>query len=88
MSQDQDLSRAELETWHAYDAGGPTLRLRVRYREGVELPNWQDGLELPELFEQAAAEGWHAYDREPGEARGEYVIFHMKRDSRADEQLR
>ena len=88
MSQDQDLSRAELETWHAYDAGGPTLRLRVRYREGVELPNWQDGPELPELFEQAAAEGWYAYDREPGQARGEYVIFHMKRDGRADEQLR
>jgi hypothetical protein len=87
VSQEQDLSRAEFETWHAHDAGGPNLRLRIRYRDGFEVPNWQDGPELPELFEHAAAEGWHAYDREPGEAPGEYAIFHMKRDSRVDGRL-
>jgi hypothetical protein len=88
VSQDQDLSHAEFETWRAYDAGGPHLRLRIRYREGVEVPNWQEGPELPELFEQAGAGGWYAYDREPGQAAGEYVIFYMMREGPADGQPR
>ena len=88
MSQDQNLSRAEFETWNAYDAGGPNLRLRIRFREGVEMPNWQDDPDLPEFFEHAEAEGWRAYDREPGQARDEYIVFHMERDGRADGQLR
>jgi hypothetical protein len=76
-----DRTRAEFETWHVYDAGGPTLRLKVRYREGVEVPDWRDGPDLLDMFERASAEGWHAYDREPGTAPGEYAIFYMKRDA-------
>jgi hypothetical protein len=78
-----DVADAEYETWHVYDAGGPALRLKVRYREGVEVPDWWDGPDLFDAFEQAAA-GWHAYDREPGMAPGEYAIFYMKRERPSD----
>ena len=71
--------RAEYETWHLYDAGGPTLRLKLRYRDRAEVPDWRDCPDLPEAVEQAVAEGWEVYDREPGEAPGEYAIFHLKR---------
>ena len=81
-SPDSDAARAEYETWHLYDAGGPTLRLKVRYHGGVEVPAWRDGPSMREAVEQAAAEGWHAYDREPGTAPGEYAIFYMKREAR------
>ena len=76
--------RAEYQTWHAHDAdpGGPTLRLKVRYRGDEEVPDWRDGPDLPEALEAAAAEGWRAYDREPGEAPGEYAIFHLRREVR------
>ena len=75
---------AEYETWHLYDAGGRLLRLKVRYRGRVELPDWRDGPEWPEAVERAEAEGWEVYDAEPGNAPGEYAIFHMKRDGRSD----
>ena len=78
-----DRSRAEYEIWHCYDAGGPTLRLKVRFRNDEESPDWRDGPDLLEAFERAAADGWHAYDREPGDAPGEYAIFHMRRESPA-----
>jgi hypothetical protein len=80
-SVDNDAPRAEFETWHLHDAdpAGPLLRLKVRYRSGVEVPDWRDGPELPEVVEQAAAEGWEVYDREPGAAPGEYAIFHLTR---------
>jgi hypothetical protein len=79
VSSDDDLSRAELATWHVYDVVGPDLSLKVRFQDGVELPDWQDGPDLLAAFEQAAAEGWHAFDRERGEAPGEYAIYHLKR---------
>lgn len=75
---------AEFEIWHVYDAGGPVLRLKVRYRDDAELPGWQDGPELFAALRQAEARGWRAYDREPGEAPGEYAIFHLKRDAGED----
>lgn len=74
------MPHTEFETWHVYDAGGPTLRLKVRYLEGVEVPNWQHGPDLFAALDQAAAAGWHAYDREPGTAPGEYAIVYMKRE--------
>jgi len=77
---DERMPDAQFETWHVYDAGGPSLHLKVRYREGVEVPDWHDGLDLLDAFEHAAADGWHAYDREPGTAPGEYAIFYMKRE--------
>lgn len=70
---------AEFETWHVYDAGGPMLRLTVRYREEVEEPNWRNGPDVFEALQQAATQGWEAYDREPGDAPGEVMIFHIKR---------
>ena len=81
-------SRPEYETWHLYDVGGPTLRLKVRYRNGAEVPNWRDGPDPDEALERAAAEGWEAYDREPGEARGEYAIFHLRREARPNRPSR
>lgn len=78
---------ADFETWHVYDAGGPTLRLRVRYREGLEVPDWRGGPDLFAALEQAAAEGWNAYDREPGEAPGEYAIFYLTRAHASNEPV-
>ena len=72
---------AEFDTWHVYDAGGPVLCLKVRYREDGELPDWCDGPDLFEALEQATAAGWHAFDREPGNAPGEYAIIHLKREA-------
>jgi hypothetical protein len=79
---------AEFETWHVYDAGGPVLSLKVRYRDDAELQDWQDGPDLFAALRQSASEGWHAYDREPGDAPGEYAIFHLKRDARGDRRSR
>lgn len=70
---------AEFETWHVYDAGGPALRLKVRFRGAAEVPDWRDGPDLDVALRRAAAEGWHAYDREPGDAPGEYVIYHLRK---------
>jgi hypothetical protein len=74
------MSDAEFATWHVYDAGGSALRLVVRCVDWTEVPNWQHGPGLDEALERAAAEGWDAYDREPGEEPGEYAIFHLKRE--------
>jgi hypothetical protein len=73
---------AEFETWHVYDAGGPMLNLKVRYREEVEVPAWEDGPDLFTALQEAAVQGWHAFDREPGSAPGEYAIVHLKRGHR------
>jgi hypothetical protein len=84
MREDSDgdyRSDADFETWHVYDAGGPVLCLKVRYRERVEVPNWRNGPEVFEALQQAAAEGWDAYDREPGNVPGEYAIIHLKREA-------
>ena len=54
----------------------------MRYRAGVELPDWREGPDFPDALEAAAAEGWRAYDREPGAAPGEYAIFHLRREAR------
>jgi len=45
------------------------------------VPDWSDGPDLFEALRRAAADGWDAYDREPGEAPGEYAIFHLKRET-------
>ena len=74
-----DAVRAEYLLWHVYDAGGPTLCLKVRYRDDEEVHDWQDGPGLLDALEQAAAHGWRAFDREPGNAPGEYVIYHLVR---------
>ena len=70
-----DRTTAELETWHAYDAGGPMLDPKVRYRNDIELPQWQEGPDVFTALQEAESQGWRAYDREPGQAPGEYAIF-------------
>ena len=75
-----DRITAELETWHAYDASGPVLDLKVRYRGDIELPQWQEGPDVFTALQEAESQGWRAYDREPGQAPGEYAIFHLIRD--------
>jgi len=77
-----DRTDAEFELWHVYDAGGPALNLKVRYHDDVELADWRDGADLFTALRAAESQGWHAFDREPGDAPGEYAIFHMKRDVR------
>ena len=74
------MTRAEYQLWHLYDAGGEHLTLKVRYRDEAEVPDWRDGPELLAALEAAAAEGWRLYDREPGDAPGEYAILHLKRE--------
>ena len=64
------------------------LCLKVRYRDEMDVPDWHDGPDVFEALERAAAEGWYAYDREPGDAPGEYAIFHLKRDARTDHSSR
>lgn len=70
---------AEYVLWHVYDAGGPRLSLKVRYRDAGEVHDWQDGPGLVEALEQAEVEGWQAFDREPGNVPGEYAIYHLMR---------
>jgi len=74
-----DATHAEYLLWHVYDAGGPTLCLKVRYRGGEEVHDWQAGPSLGGALEQAAMDGWQAFDREPGNAPGEYAIYHLVR---------
>ena len=76
--------RTAFQLWHVYDAGGPELRLKVRYRDEAKVPDWRNGPDLSEALEQAAAEGWQAYDREPGDAPGEYAIVQLKRQALSD----
>ena len=76
---DADPARSEFQLWHIYDAGGPGPRLTVRYRDGLELPDWRRGPDFATVLRQAEAEGWHAYDWEPGNAPGEHAIIHLKR---------
>ena len=80
---DATLDRAKYVLWHVYDAGGPMLRLKVRYKDDQEMPDWRDGPDLADALEQAAQDGWHAFDREPGHAPGEYVIYHLVRGADA-----
>ena len=54
VHSEDDLSRAEFATWHVYDVVGPDLRLKVSSRDGVELPDWQDG---PDLLAALAGRG-------------------------------
>ena len=76
------MPRSEFEVWHVHDAdaGGPQLTLKVRYRNDQEVPDWANGPDLAAAVEQAAAEGWQLFDREPGTGPGEYAIFHFKRE--------
>jgi hypothetical protein len=76
---DGDLARSEFQLWHVYDAGGPVLSLKVRYRDDAEVPDWRRGPDLAPALDRAGAHGWHAYDSEPGEAPGEHAILHLKR---------
>jgi hypothetical protein len=70
---------SEFQLWHLYDAGGPTLTLKVRFCNEAELPNWQAGPDITEAQAAAEAGGWELYDREPGVAAGEYAILHLVR---------
>ena len=74
-----DLARSEFQLWRVYDAGGPVLILKVRYRDGVAVPEWRDGPDVATALRQAAGQGWRAYDCEPGAASGEHSIIHLKR---------
>ena len=74
-----EMARSEFDLWYAYDAGGPEPRLKVRYRDGIEVPDWQHGPDLASALQQAEDQGWHAYDTEPGDAPGEHSIVHLKR---------
>jgi hypothetical protein len=46
------------------------LCLKVRYRNGVDVPDWRSGPDLLAALGRAEAEDWHAHDRERGEAPG------------------
>jgi len=74
-----DAVCTEYVLWHVYDAGGSMLRLKVRYCDDEEVQGWRDGPDLVDALKQAAGEGWQAFDREPGNAPGEYVIYHLVR---------
>jgi hypothetical protein len=79
---------AEFDIRRAYDAGGPVLNLKVRHREDVEVSAWQDGPDPFAAMQEAEARGWHAHDREPGNAPGEYAIVHLEREHRQTPAVR
>jgi hypothetical protein len=62
-----------------YDAGGPEPRLKVRFCDGLEVQDRRGGPDLATALRRAEAEGWHAFDSEPGNATGEHSIVHFKR---------
>ena len=72
-----------VQTWHLHDAGGPVLRQKIRYRGDDELAEWRDGPDLAETLATAAADGWREFDREPGNAPGEYAVLHLVREAPA-----
>lgn len=76
---DEGGAHAEYLVWHVYDAGNQSLCLKVRYHDDDEVHDWQDGPGLVDALERAAVDGWQAFDREPGNAPGEYVIYHLVR---------
>ena len=76
---DDDPARSEFQLWHVYDAGGTVPCPKVRSHGDVELPDWRRGPDLATALRQAEAQGWHAYDSEPGNAPGEHAIIHLKR---------
>jgi hypothetical protein len=78
-ASDDGPARSEFQIWNVYDAGGPEPRLRVRCRDGLEVPGWRRGPYLATALRQAEARGWHAFDSEPGAAPFEHSIVHLKR---------
>jgi hypothetical protein len=78
-SADVDLARSEFQIWGVYDAGGPVLILKVRYRDGLEVQDWRRGPDLATALREAEVQGWHAFDSEPGNAIDEHSIIHLKR---------
>ena len=81
---DDSATGRSYQLWRLYDAGGPTLRLKVRYRDETEVPDWQHGPDVLEALAAAAVDGWHEFDREPGGWLGEYAIIHLVREGRTD----
>ena len=71
--------RSEYRLWRVYDAGGVVPCLKVRFHDDAEVPDWRRGPDLAAARARAAADGWHAYDSEPGNAPGEHSIIHLKR---------
>src|SRR5690242_15430084 len=88
--EERRVMAAEFQLWRLYDAdaGGPALSLKVRFQNQVELPDWRAGPDLATALELASAEGWEAYDREPGATPGEYAIIHLVRKQPADAAAR
>jgi hypothetical protein len=84
---DSSATAPEYVTWHVYDAGGPRLLLKVRYIDDDEVAGWRHGPSLNTALDQAEAQGWQAYDREPGNAQDEYAILHLKREGPAGRPL-
>jgi hypothetical protein len=76
---DVDLARSEYQLWQVYDAGGPALILKVRYCDGLEVQDWRRGPDLATALRKAEAQGWHAFDSEPGNAIDEHSIIHLSR---------
>ena len=76
---DERMLDAEFDAWHVYAFGSPVRRLRVRYDDCGEVPNWQDGPRIRTALRNAKRQGWRVYDREPGVAPGEFVILYLIR---------
>jgi hypothetical protein len=80
QSVDMEMQpRADFQLWHLHDAGDVDFELKVRYQDDQELPDWQNGPSVAEAQAAAQAEGWELFDREPGNAPGEYAILHLVR---------
>jgi hypothetical protein len=84
-AMDDDLRPGkQYALWRVYRVGGPVPGLRVRYRDDMELPDWEHGPDPVAAIRDAAREGWTVYDREPGEAPGEHGILHLVRRERRE----
>jgi hypothetical protein len=88
MSEERDgLTIKEFETWHVFDTGGAGPCLRVRLRQGVEVRDWRNGPILCVALQEAARQGWHEFDREPGAAPSERTILHLWREVGPDDRV-
>ncbi len=57
------------------------LRLKIRYREWVEVPAWEDGPDIADALRDAEAVGWTVFDQEPGDGDGVQRIYHLVREA-------
>jgi hypothetical protein len=74
----EDPGCSDFQVWQVFDIGGFEPRLKVRYCDGVEVPDWQNGPDFSTALRQAEMQGWQVFDSEPGIARDQHSFVHLR----------